>query len=760
MASAEPVKPKRSDLPRSAKVFVAILAAAAAMACLWLLQRDVVLQPTDTLVILAILTLVFESFPLLGSYRGQTFQFSVGTAFVVAMLTLFGILPAVIIQVAASLIADLRTRKEWPKVVFNAAQFIVTLTVAGLVVEKLLGRKIVYPGLSFNAAELSILLAGLVTFLVMNWTLTAAIIRIVTGWKISDVARRFIAQESFIEASALLLVPLIAVSMQRSPLLGLFLMVPIGALYRATQVGLQNVSLLEDRTRALEEKKATERRFRSLVQNSSDLICLIDPDGAVIYASQSAGEVSGLHLACPNLLDCIHPSDRGTATDALAAVRRSPSPKTLPEIRFVRDRGPTIPAEVVIDNRLDDEDVKGIVLNIRDTSERRILEDQLRQSQKTDAIGQLAGGIAHDFNNLLGAIQGFTQFALEAGPSDESYKNDLKEVLATADRAAQLVRQLLMFSRKGDVQPKLVNMNDAIADLWKLLLASLTEGVDLRFEAARSLLPVKIDPTHLEQVMINLAVNARDAMQGRGVFEIVTSSVPDLDEPDSLGWTRVSFRDSGCGMNDTTMERIFDPFFTTKGRDSGTGLGLATVHGIITSAGGRISVDSAPGTGTTFVIDLPAVLDTPSSRRDEPAIQSPKGTETVLVVEDDQGVGTVVQRILEWAGYRVITTASPQKALLFMADHGWDVDLLLTDVVLPEMTGPELASAVLANNSRTKLLYMSGYTDDLLEQHQVESKAARLMRKPFSRESLLIEVRRSLDEADPEAPEPRELQQA
>lgn len=762
MSSAQHVEPQRSDkskpsdVPRSATAYVVILIAAAAVACFWLAQHEVVLQPLDTFVILAILALVFESVPLIGSYRGQRFQFSVGSAFAVAMLTLFGIVPAVIIQVAASVITDLKAHKEWQKVAFNAAQFILLLTAIGLVLETLLGRRIVYPGLSFEAGELPILLAALVTFFVMNSMFTSIVIQLVTGWKMRDVLRRSIAQESLIEASALLLVPLIAVSMQRNPLLGLFLFVPIGALYRATQLGLQNVSLLEDRTRALEEKKATERRFRSLVQNSSDLICLLDPHGTLVYASSSADDVVGhpLRLTGPDLLDSIHPSDRGAVTDALSGVRRSRAPKTLPEIRFVRDGGSVIWAEVVITNMLEDEDVNGIVLNIRDTSERRVLEDQLRHSQKTDAVGQLAGGIAHDFNNLLSVIQGFTQFALEAGPNDETYKDDLKEVLSTADRAVQLVRQLLMFSRKDDVQPKLVDINDAIADLWKLLQTSLTEGIDLRFAAGPSLLPVKIDPTHLEQVMINLAVNARDAMQGRGVFEIVTSSIPDLDEPNSPGWIRVSFTDTGCGMDETTLERVFDPFFTTKGRGSGTGLGLATVHGIVTSAGGRISVDSAPGKGTTFVIYLPATLEVPSETPHESDGRSLTGTETVLVVEDDRGVGAVVERILSRAGYRVVTTDSPEKAVLFMADHGWDVDLLLTDVVLPSMSGPELASVVLATNPRTKLLYMSGYTDDLLAQHHVESKEARLVRKPFSRDSLLIEVRRSLEEAIPAVPEP------
>lgn len=738
MASSEEAR-----LSAAAKTYIAGTATAAVAALVWLSQREFVVGSVAAFLLLAVLAIFVESLPLVFSYKGQMFQYSLGAPLMLALMTVFGLAPAAMVQVTASVVSDLVRRKSWSKVVFNGSQTVVSLTAAGTVLEALLGERITYPGITFVPAQLPALLVALAVFFVVNSLFTAVVVQLVTGWRHIDVIKRFVSQEALIDGAGLLLVPLLAVSVQRNPLLALFLLVPTAALYRATRLALENLNLLNERAEALEEKQAAEKRFKSLVQNSSDIICLTDAAGQVGYTSSSAERIAG--YAVPDapwpLSDWIHEDDHAIIAEALARASVSAEVITLPEVRLLHADGTVRCTEVVLSNMLEDDPVRGIVLNIRDISERRLLEAQLRQSQKLDAVGRLAGGIAHDFNNLLSVVQGFARFARDAGPGEPSYKDDLDEVLKTSERGVRLVRQLLLFSRNEVAEPELVDVDAAITDLWNLLKATVTEGVELTSERAPSLPPVEIDPGQLEQVLINLVVNARDAMQNRGTLTIASEFIPGDPKSEPLGWVRLRVADSGCGMDQATIDRIFEPFFTTKERGAGTGLGLATVHGIVSAAGGRLDVDSTPGRGTTFVVDLPAAAGDPQAQELDPPETQPPTSQTVLVVEDDPALCAVVDRILSRAGYAVTATDSPEVALDLAARHSGDIALLLTDVMMPGMSGPELAEKVLALSPQTKLLFMSGYTDDLIDVHDMDE----LLRKPFSPEVLLSRVRRTLE---------------
>lgn len=739
MASSE-----ERRLSPGAKGYIAATVVAAVCALWWLAQRELVIGPVGAFLILAMLAIFVESLGLIFSYKGQMFQYSLGAPLMLAVMTVFGLAPAAIVQIAASLVSDVSRHKSWAKVAFNASQTTLSLTAAGTVIEGLLRERITYPGMTFEQAQLPILLLGLVAYFMVNNLLTAIIVQLVTGWRHLDVVKRFVSQESLIDAAGLLLVPVLAVSVQRNPLLVLLLIIPTAALYRATRLALENLQLLSDTAKAREEKLAAEKRFHSFVQNSSDMICLTDPAGQVVFTSASIRRIAGYapHETPWLLFDRVHQDDHGQMSAALARVAASTDPITLPEIRFLHADGTVRWTEVVLSNMLKDDPVRGIVLNIRDISERRTLEAQLRQSQKLDALGQLAGSIAHDFNNLLSVVQGFARFARDAGPGDESYRDDLDEVLKTSERGVRLIRQLMLFSRSDVRQAELVDVNAVITDLLKLLRTTVTEGVELTFEPAASLPPMKIYPGGLEQLLINLAVNGRDAMQNKGTLRITTELVPADEKPASDDWLRLRVTDSGCGMDQATMDRIFEPFFTTKARGSGTGLGLATVHGIVNTAGGRISVTSSPGRGTTFVIDFPSAAGDPDAREPEPVAVPPGSTsQTVLVVEDDPALCAMVDRILSRAGYTVLATVAPEAALDLAGRHSGELALLLTDVVMPGITGPELAEKVLARSPRSRLLYMSGYTDDLIAAHDVET----LLRKPFTPEELLVSVRKVLE---------------
>jgi PAS domain S-box-containing protein len=390
---------------------------------------------------------------------------------------------------------------------------------------------------------------------------------------------------------------------------------------------------------------------------------------------------------------------------------------------------------------------------VRDVTESRRLQQQLVQAQKMEAVGRLAGGIAHDFNNLLTAILGSADLALDSLPAGVSEREEIEEIRKAALRAADLTHQLLAFSRQQVIAPTVLNPNDAVAAVDKLLRRLLGEDVELRVVLASDLAAVKVDPSQLEQVVLNLAVNGRDAMPNGGKLTIVTQNV-ELDQAYVRGhlsaqpgsYVMLAVSDTGVGMDAATQARIFEPFFTTKEKGRGTGLGLATVYGIVKQSGGWIWVYSEPGHGTTFKVYFPRVAEVAPPPAPTPAPPaSVRGSETVLVVEDDEMLLTLVEKVLKANGYTVLVAAHGGDAERVAAHHDGRIHLLMTDVVLPGLNGREVARRLEAVRRGIRVLYLSGYTDDAIVHHGVLEQGVAFLQKPFSPAVLGRKVREVLD---------------
>jgi two-component system cell cycle sensor histidine kinase/response regulator CckA len=380
--------------------------------------------------------------------------------------------------------------------------------------------------------------------------------------------------------------------------------------------------------------------------------------------------------------------------------------------------------------------------------EQENLEAQLRQSQKMDAVGRLAGGVAHDFNNLLTVIITHCGFLLSDLPPHTQAHDDADHIQMAARRAAELTQRLLAFSRQQVLTPTVLDLNAVLRDLQPVLSALIGEGIELEASIHPAPLLLKVDRAQLEQIILNLVVNARDAMPSGGKLQVVTGPVelnveyvrshPGASEGPHVA---LGVRDTGVGMSDEVLARIFEPFFTTKEQGKGTGLGLSTVYGIVKQSGGSISVDSQIGFGTTFeVFFRPAV----EPERREPTIRPPSIhvpiEATILVVEDEEGVRRGVQRILKHAGYQVLVAADPAQAIAIVEDYAGKLDMLLTDVVMPMMTGAELAERVVAMRRDIKVLYMSGHAREALDYEQMRGQSIEFLQKPFTRQSMLSKV--------------------
>ena len=390
---------------------------------------------------------------------------------------------------------------------------------------------------------------------------------------------------------------------------------------------------------------------------------------------------------------------------------------------------------------------------VEDITERKLLEAQFRQAQKMEAVGRLAGGIAHDFNNLLTAILGSAELLLDTLAPEAPEREDLEEIRKAAKRAGELTRQLLAFSRQQVLAPQVLDLNVLVANMEKLLRRLIGEDIELRTALARDLEAVKADSSQLEQVIVNLAVNSRDAMPQGGRLTIETANV-ELDQayaeqhfPAQPGsYVLLAVSDTGTGMDAATMSRIFEPFFTTKETGKGTGLGLATVYGVVKQSGGYIWVYSEPGQGTSFKVYLPRVTEAP-----QPAPAAPTraaalmGSETVLLVEDDEMVRNLARRMLEARGYTVLSASRGEDALGVVERHDGPIDLLVTDVVMPGMSGRSVAQRLLGLRPGLKVLYLSGYTDDAIVRHGMLEPGIAFLQKPFSADALARKVREVLD---------------
>ena len=380
------------------------------------------------------------------------------------------------------------------------------------------------------------------------------------------------------------------------------------------------------------------------------------------------------------------------------------------------------------------------------------LEEQLLQSQKMEAVGRLAGGVAHDFNNLMQIILSYAEMAVERSAMDPEERQDLEEIKKAANRAANLTRQLLAFSRKQVLDPKVLDLNAVLKDLEKMLPRLIGEDVDFRLILAPDLGRIKADPSQIENVIMNLAVNARDAMQYGGTLTIETGNT-EIDEEYARfhpflppgRYVMITVTDTGVGMDAEVRSHIFEPFFTTKEAGKGTGLGLATVYGVVKQSGGYIWVYSEAGKGASFKILLPCVDESAvevklGSEREE----SPRGSETILLVEDESSLRKLVSQLLRTWGYTVLEASHGEEAINMARIHPGAIDLLLTDVVMPAMSGRELAKLLVPLREGIKILYMSGYTDDTILQHGVLDPGSALLQKPFTQETLSRKVYEAL----------------
>jgi two-component system, cell cycle sensor histidine kinase and response regulator CckA len=449
------------------------------------------------------------------------------------------------------------------------------------------------------------------------------------------------------------------------------------------------------------------------------------------------------------------PADRAKMVDGLQAkgfVRDL-------EIRCRRKDGRIITISLSVSKVLksDQQFIYGV---IRDITERKLAEEetarltsQLQQAQKMESVGRLAGGVAHDFNNMLGVILGHSELALEKVNASDSLHNDLVSIRSAAQRSADLTRQLLAFARKQTVAPKVLNLNDTLAGMLKMVKRLIGEDVELEWRPGENLWPVKIDPSQIDQILANLCVNARDAIANIGKIAIKTGSTtiapggvstPMGAAPGDYVWLAVS--DDGCGMDQKTLSHVFEPFFTTKEVGKGTGLGLATVYGIVKQNDGFIDLRSEPGQGTVFTVYLPRHLGKDVHERpDGFAGTIQPGQETILLVEDEAPLLDVTQRMLAKRGYRVLAAKSPGQAMQLAREHAGNIDLLVTDVVMPEMNGRDLAKNFLSLYPKAKRLFMSGYTADVIAHQGVLDDGVFFIQKPFSAKDLAAMVRKVLE---------------
>ena len=522
-------------------------------------------------------------------------------------------------------------------------------------------------------------------------------------------------------------------------------------------------------------RHCTDPLFVWLLETAPDAMVCVDSSGRIMLVNAQAERKFGyrreelvgqlVEILVPDAIKAGHPALR-------AGYVADPRPRPMSagiELAGRRRDGSTFPAEISLSAIDTDE---GILVSaaIRDVSERlelladrerlktqaeqERLERQNQQLQGLESLGQLAGGVAHDFNNLLAVILNYATFvsedvAREASQVDwQTVRDDAQQIQLAAERAAELTHQLLVFARREVIQPCALNLNDVIGDLEQLLVRTLGEHVELSTELFAGLCPVLADPGQIEQVLINLAVNARDAMPAGGRLTIHTANT-DIDGIRTDGrvglssgrYATLKVSDSGTGMPREVIDRAFEPFFSTKAKGQGTGLGLATVHGIITQAHGYVQIHSEPGIGTALTILLPATSQPVQGTPPRPRAAEDGHGETVLVVEDEVAVREATRRILARKGYHVITAANGRDAVAVAASYPGGIDLLVTDVIMPEMPGKEAADRIRALCPSVKVLFMSGYTEGILSDHGVLEAGINLIEKPFTEKSLLARLR-------------------
>ena len=523
-------------------------------------------------------------------------------------------------------------------------------------------------------------------------------------------------------------------------------------------VGYENSRLFEelkqraeDLEREVAERRRSAEKYRMVVEQASDGIIIADPNGNFVEVNPKMLEMLGYTRAeflQLNLRDLVPKDDQSRDAVRLDLLRSGKVVRK--ERRFIRRDGSLIDTELGI-TALEE----GIQAIVRDVSERNRLETQLRQSQKLEAVGRLAGGVAHDFNNLLTVIVGHSDLAISALDPRDRLRRDIEDIRDAGVRAAMLTHQLLAFSRKQLIQPKILNLNTAIANLTKMLGRLISSNIEIVTRIDAEAWSAKVDAGQLDQVILNLALNARDAMPLGGKLMIETANrrfegeqISGQGQIPPGNYVMLAVSDTGCGMDAETRSHLFEPFFTTKAQGKGTGLGLSTVYGIVRQSAGHIAVYSEPGHGTSVKVYLPRAAESAdSAAQAEDTAPLPVGTETILIAEDEDRVRSLAAAVLAQQGYSVIEACDGQEALAKAREYPGEIHLLLTDVVMPKISGTGLADELRRDRPGIQVLLSSGYTGDTVMQQGMLDAATPFLQKPFTMRTLAIKVREVLDAA-------------
>ena len=511
-----------------------------------------------------------------------------------------------------------------------------------------------------------------------------------------------------------------------------------------------------NRKQAEETIRKSEERYRTIFENTATANIIIAEDTTILMANNNfanlcgytkqelEGKMSWTVFIHPDDLEKMKTYHKMRRTDS----RSAPSSY---EFRLVNHRGDI--RDIFINVAVIPETRESIA-SLIDLTESKKLQTQLIQAQKMESVGRLAGGVAHDFNNMLSVIIGNTEMAMKKAKQSDPLRKVLQDILSAGMRSADLTRQLLAFARKQTVSPKVLDLNDTVTGMLKMLQRLIGEHIDLGWHPGHDLWKVKIDPSQVDQLLANLTVNARDAIEKTGRITIETSNTTCdeaycADRPEWIPgeYVILAVSDNGCGMEKEALANIFEPFFTTKKEGQGTGLGLATVYGIVKQNNGFVNVYSEPGQGTTFKLYLPRYVDeSMETADDEPETEVQGGTETVLIVEDEPTVLKLGKAMLEILGYKVLAASGKDQALRLVGEYDENIDLLLTDVVMPDMNGKELSEQIMALRPGLKCLYMSGYTADLIARQGILEKGVKFISKPFSIQALAVKVREALEQ--------------
>jgi PAS domain S-box-containing protein len=711
-------------LQSSAFAYIALVVVAALIASAVALELGSTPLTRQHLIEFVILAAASAIAPFFLVRIGRNHGFHALPTFLVAAAVLLP--PQLLLSVVLATVAVswFRPRPSWHIKLFNAANYVLAALAAFATVSALGGQE----DLVVAAASL----AAAAAFVVTNHGLLALMLRLGHGHSLreSGLFGPLSLGVDYVLASLGIAVALV---LDTNPWLLPTLVAPLVLAHRS----LSTVSLL----------RRSEERFRTMFESAATATVIFDRDGRITAGNAAAEELLGMPhetLLTLNRTDLLHPDEGDTGE--FAALMRGERDHLRTERRLVNAEGETVWARIAV-SLVRDADAKPefAIAMAEDVTEQRELEERLRQSQKLEAIGRLAGGVAHDFNNMLTAIGGYNALALEHAPAGSALHDDLEEIRKATDRATLLTRQLLAFSRKQILQPELLNLNGIVVDMQAMLRPLIGEDVLLTTDLDPALGPIEADPGQLQQVLLNLVVNARDAMPSGGTLTIETRNAdvgPDDPAIAAGRYVTLVVRDSGQGIDAVTLEQIFEPFFTTKESGKGTGLGLATVYGIVKQSGGYVAVDSEVDFGTSFTIYLRRADEGRAARVEEavePVLETAStASSTVLVVEDEELVRNLVRQVLEQAGYDIVEASNGADALELAGSRR--VDLLLTDMTMPGLTGREVAERLRASQPELKVIYMSGYADGEALEHGAE-----VLEKPFTFDVLTEKVGRVLE---------------